>query len=192
MAATPSTMLELGTKAPDFKLSNIDTSNVSLAKWKGSKGTLIVFICNHCPYVIQIIDDLVSYTNKLNNHGISTIYISSNDIEKYPQDSPEKMKEFAHAYGMQSPYLFDEEQIVAKEYKAACTPDFFLFDDELKLRYRGQYDDSRPGNNIAVDGKDLKKAIENLLNGNPISDKQIPSIGCNIKWKSGNEPEYFG
>lgn len=192
MAATPSTMLKLGTKAPAFSLPDFDKRVVSLLESKGQKGTLVIFICNHCPYVIHLIEDLVVYTNELKESGIATLFISSNDIVKYPKDSPQKMKEFASHYGFKSPYLFDETQEVAKSYMAACTPDFFLFDDQLELQYRGQYDSSRPGNDVELSGKDLKTAVDYLLRGDEIPSIQIPSIGCNIKWKAGNEPDYFG
>lgn len=189
MSATPSTMLELGIKAPDFNLESVNGGNLSLNYTNQSKGFVIMFICNHCPYVLHIEDELIKVANEYISRGIGFIAISSNDVDKYPQDSPEKMAEKNYPF----PYLYDETQEVAKEYKAACTPDFFVFDENKKLVYRGQFDDSRPKNNKPVTGRDLRKALDAVLEGEKISEgEQIPSIGCNIKWKPGNEPEYFG
>lgn len=192
MAATLSTMLELGTLAPPFSLPDAYKNTFSLTGVAGARGTLVMFICNHCPFVIHIIDELSSLAKHYSELGISCVAISSNDIANYPQDGPEFMKEFAIKYGIDFPYLYDESQQVAKSYQAACTPDFFLYDDQLKLVYRGQFDDSRPGNGVPVTGKDVKDALDALLNGTPVSKEQKPSIGCNIKWVSGNEPEYYG
>lgn len=189
MSATPSTMLELGTEAPDFTLPSVNGGNLSLSYADQSKGFVVMFICNHCPYVLHIEDELVKVANKYIARGIGFIAISSNDVEKYPQDSPEKMAEKDYPF----PYLYDEDQQVAKAYKAACTPDLFVFDENRKLVYRGQFDDSRPKKDIPVTGNDLRKALDAVLTGKTIPEKdQIPSIGCNIKWKPGNEPDYFG
>jgi thiol-disulfide isomerase/thioredoxin len=189
MSATPSNMLELGTVAPDFNLESVNGGSLSLSYADQSKGFVILFICNHCPYVLHIEDKLVEVANEYIAKGIGFIAISSNDIEKYPQDSPEKMKEKGYPF----PYLFDESQEVAKEYKAACTPDLFVFDKNRKLVYCGQFDDSRPKNDNPVTGNDLVEALDAVLEGRTIpEEKQVPSIGCNIKWKPGNEPAYFG
>lgn len=184
MARTPSNMLPLGTKAPQFSLTDtISGEEKSLNMVKGKKGTLIAFICNHCPFVIHINPQLVALAKEYQPKGMSFVAISSNDIVNYPQDAPHLMKKVAKELGYTFPYLFDESQAVAKAYDAACTPDFYLFDSELKLVYRGQMDDSRPGNGIPLSGNDLRVAIDALLNGNPINTNQKPSIGCNIKWK---------
>lgn len=184
MAATPSTMIELGTQAFDFSLfDTVSDKILSLNEIKGEKGTLIMFICNHCPYVKHINPKLVELANSYQPQGINFIAISSNDVENYPDDSPEKMKITAKELKYSFPYLYDETQKIAQQYDAACTPDFYFFDENLKLVYRGQLDASRPGNNIPVSGEDLQNAFEALLNGKEISEKQIPSIGCGIKWK---------
>lgn len=189
MSATPSTMLELGTKAPDFNLESVSGGTLSLNYTDQSKGFVVMFICNHCPYVLHIEEELVSLAEEYISKGIGFIAISSNDVEKYPQDSPEKMAEKNYPF----PYLYDETQEVAKKYKAACTPDFFVFDENKKLVYRGQFDESRPKNDKPVTGNGLRRALDAVLNGESIPEnEQIPSIGCNIKWKPGNEPEYFG
>jgi len=193
MAAVESTMLELGIEAPYFSLQDVLTGEtVTLDDYKDKKGLLVMFICNHCPYVKMIKQELVKYASEYMPRGLAIVAISSNDIENYPDDSPEKMKEDAELYGYPFPYLFDETQEVAKSFKAACTPDLYLFDEDLKLYYRGQFDDSRPKNEIKASGRDLRKATESMLAGEPAPEKQIPSIGCNIKWKKGNEPIYFG
>lgn len=191
MSATLSTMLEIGTKAPSFELPDTDGSKVSLNDLKFDKGVLVMFICNHCPYVKHLNEGLVEFANEYNQKGIECIAISSNDVENYPQDSPELMKELSEKHNFPFPYLYDETQEVAKDYKAACTPDFFLFDRDLKLFYRGQFDDSRPGNGKPVTGNDMRAATNSLIEGEENFEPQIPSMGCNIKWKSGNEPEYF-
>lgn len=184
MALTPSNMLPLGTKAPDFKLINaVDNQQKSLQELKGSIGTLVMFICNHCPFVIHINDQLVKLANDYALKGINCIAISSNDAVNYPQDGPELMKQHAKTNNYPFPYLYDETQDIAKAYDAACTPDFFLFDKELKLAYAGQLDDSRPGNGITVTGRDIRAAMDALVNNESVSDKQKPSMGCNIKWK---------
>ena len=184
MALTPSNMLPLGTKAPDFNLVDTkDNQTKSLTELKGSKGTLIMFICNHCPFVIHVNEELVKLANDYKPRGINCIAISSNDVDNYPQDGPDKMKTHAEENHYPFPYLYDETQAIAKAYDAACTPDFFLFDEDLKLVYAGQLDSSRPGNDIPVTGKDLRAAIDALLNNKVINPNQKPSMGCNIKWK---------
>lgn len=184
MALTPSTSILLGFKAPDFNLENpIDKLKYDLASCKGSEGTLIMFICNHCPYVIHIIDSIVKLANDYKEKGIKIIAINSNDVINYPEDSPEKMISFAKDYSLPFPYLYDESQTVAKDYDAACTPDFYLLDKVGKVVYRGRFDAARPGNNILPDGKDMREAFNRLLNKNEQLEEQYPSIGCNIKWK---------
>ncbi|HNQ27023.1 MAG TPA: thioredoxin family protein [Aquaticitalea sp.] len=184
MAQTPSTMLPLGTKAANFGLlDTVSNTFVDLAGCKGTKGTVIMFICNHCPFVKHVNQEIVKLAKDYISKGINCIAISSNDVEKYPQDAPDKMSETAKTEGYIFPYLYDQTQQVAKAYQAACTPDFYLFDNGLKLVYRGQLDSSRPGNNIPPNGEDLRNAIEALLEHSPISADQKPSIGCNIKWK---------
>ncbi len=193
MSAVNSTMLELGTKAPKFSLLDvISGTTYSLEKFKGNKALLVIFICNHCPYVKLIKESFVEYAADYMPKGVGVVAISSNDIENYPDDRPEKMKEDAERLGYPFPYLFDESQEVAKAYKAACTPDLFLFDENFKLKYRGQFDDSRPGNDIDPTGSDLREATDKVLSGETVPEDQTPSVGCNIKWKKGNEPEYFG
>lgn len=184
MAATPSAMMPLGTKAPDFSLSDtVSGKKLSLSELKGKKATLVMFICNHCPYVLHVNDELVRVARDYQPNGVSFIAISSNDVENYPQDGPEFMKEQAKKVGYPFPYLYDESQEVARAYHAACTPDLFLFDHDLKCVYRGQLDGSRPKNDIPVTGKDLRAALDAVLAGKEVSKHQIPSIGCNIKWK---------
>lgn len=184
MARIPSTMIPLGTKAPEFNLPDtVSAEKLSLENVKGDKGTLIMFICNHCPFVIHINSELVKLGNEYPEKGINLVAINSNDVENYPDDHPDKMTKVAKALGYAFPYLYDEMQDVAKAYDAACTPDFFLFDKELKLVYRGQLDSSRPGNDVPVTGVDLRAAMNALLEGKEISAEQWPSLGCNIKWK---------
>jgi len=185
MAATHSTMMPLGTLAPDFTLFDTMTdTNKSLDDLKGQKGTLVLFICNHCPYVIHIKDQLIDIARHYVALGISTIAISSNDVENYPQDAPDKMKQLMMDWGNPfSAYLYDETQTVAKAYQAACTPDIYLFDANLACIYRGRLDGATPKNEVPLSGNDLRAAIDNLLAGRPIDQEQIPSIGCNIKWK---------
>ncbi|WP_242131725.1 thioredoxin family protein [Aestuariivivens marinum] len=184
MARTPSNMLPLKTKAPDFLLIDTITDSVlSLNDLKGDKGTVIMFICNHCPFVIHVNKALVAVANDYKKNGIGFIAISSNDVDNYPQDSPENMKIHAEREGYPFPYLYDESQEVAKSYSAACTPDLYLFNNELKLIYRGQLDGSRPGNGIPATGEDLRHALDCLLNNKANNRQQKPSIGCNIKWK---------
>lgn len=184
MADTPSVMVELGTKAPAFTLKDVVSGEQkSLSQLKSDKATVIMFICNHCPFVNHVNKELVRLANDYIPKGISFIAISSNDVENYPQDSPDKMKEVAEEQGYPFPYLYDETQKVAKAYQAACTPDFYIFDGDLNLVYRGQLDDSRPGNSEPVNGKNIRAALDNILTGKPVDENQKPSIGCNIKWK---------
>jgi len=184
MARTPSNMLPLGTKAPNFKLLNVvDDENVTLDELKGVKGTVVMFICNHCPFVKHVNAQLSKMAKDYKSKGINCIAISSNDVDNYPEDGPEKMRQNAIDNDFIFPYLYDQTQDVAKAYDAACTPDFYVFDSDLKLVYRGQLDDSRPGNDIPVTGKDIRHVLNNLLSGTAISEDQKPSIGCNIKWK---------
>jgi len=185
MALTPSNMLPLGTEAPRFELwDSVSNSMKTLNNLQGSKGTLVLFICNHCPFVIHINKALVALANEVQTKGISMVAISSNDAKAYPQDGPDAMKSHAKKLNYPFPYLYDETQLVAKGYDAACTPDFYLFDANLKLTYRGQLDDSRPGNGLPIDGNDLKHAIQCLIEINTNTRHQKPSIGCNIKWKN--------
>lgn len=184
MADTPSVMVELGTKAPAFTLKDVVSGEQkSLSQLKSDKATVIMFICNHCPFVKHVNKELVRLANDYIPKGISFVAISSNDVENYPQDSPDKMKEVAEEQGYPFPYLYDETQEVAKAYQAACTPDFYIFDGDLNLVYRGQLDDSRPGNSEPVNGKNIRAALDNILTGKPVDENQKPSIGCNIKWK---------
>ncbi|MBY4679106.1 thioredoxin family protein [Marinobacterium arenosum] len=184
MSLTPSNMMPLGTIAPDFALPDVITHETrSLQELKGEQGTLVMFICNHCPFVKHIDPGLVQLGKDYQYSGLSIIAISANDVESYPQDGPAEMARKARAQGYTFPYLYDESQQTAKAYQAACTPDLFLFDQNLACVYRGQFDDARPGNDVPVTGKDLRAAIDNLLAGKPISPQQKPSMGCNIKWK---------
>ncbi|MBT8265257.1 MAG: thioredoxin family protein [Bacteroidia bacterium] len=184
MARTPSNMLPLGTRAPEFNLlDTVSDQQKSLADLSGEKGTVIMFICNHCPFVVHVNSELVAIANSYSDRGISFIAISSNDVINYPQDGPDHMKVNAKENNYPFPYLYDASQDIAKAYDAACTPDFYLFDAQLKLVYRGQLDDSRPGNGIPLTGRDLRTALDDLLAGQDISSVQKPSIGCNIKWK---------
>ena len=192
MAATPSTMAPLGTPAPDFTLPNLTGSMVSLADFRGKRGLLVAFICYHCPFVAHIREELGRAGREFQDRGLGVVAINANDLAQYPQDGPEGMAAEAREGGYTFPYLLDETQEVAKAYTAACTPDFFLFDENLDLVYRGQFDDSRPGNGVPVTGKDLRAAVDALLSGVAIPEDQRASIGCNIKWKPGNEPDYFG
>jgi peroxiredoxin len=179
-------MVPLGTVAPEFYLKNTNSTAaiyLSFADLKGEKGTLVMFICNHCPFVHHVIDEIVRIANDYRVQGIGVVAISSNDINKFPQDTPELMTEFAFENNLEFPYLYDETQEVAKAYNAACTPDFFLFDNQDKLVYRGQLDDSRPGNGIPLSGNDLRGAIDGIIYNRVINPDQKPSLGCNIKWK---------
>ncbi|RLD79209.1 MAG: thioredoxin family protein [Bacteroidetes bacterium] len=188
MSRTPSNMIDLGTIAPNFTLiDTVSDQELSLQAIKGNKATVIFFICNHCPFVIHVNEELVQIANDFKKEGISFVAISSNDVENYPQDAPHLMKKVAEECNYPFPYLYDEYQEVALAYDAACTPDIYVFDKDLKLVYRGQIDDSRPENGVTVTGKDLRNALQNILNGKEISKNQKPSIGCNIKWKVNNE-----
>jgi peroxiredoxin len=177
-------MTELGSEAPDFRLPDTDGNPVSLADFESHKGLLVIFMCNHCPYVKHIRAALAEFARSNASSGIGIVGINSNDVSTHPADSPEKMREEVQAAGYSFPYLFDESQEVARRYKAACTPDFFLYDGAKRLVYRGQFDDSRPGNDIEVTGRDLQSAVDALLNGEPPLEDQKPSVGCNIKWKA--------
>ncbi len=192
MALTPSTMLDLGTIAPDFSLPATDGTSYNLTEKTIDKGLLVIFMCNHCPYVIHIRQELVKKLGEYQDKGIEVVTISSNDFTEYPDDNPEKMAAVAEEFNFSFPYLVDEQQKVAKAYHAACTPDFFLFDTDKRLVYRGQFDSARPGNNEPVTGEDLTRAVEQLIAGQAVTGEQRPSMGCNIKWRKGNEPDYFG
>ena len=191
MAATPSTMLALGTVAPSFELPDVDGRLVTLSSFGAARALLVQFICNHCPFVIHVRDELVRLARDAQAQGAAVVAINSNDASAYPEDAPDRMRALAQLHGYPFPYLVDATQSVAKAYRAACTPDFYLFDAARRLVYRGQLDGSRPGNAIAVTGADLRSALAALLAGTPISAEQRPSIGCNIKWKPGNEPDYW-
>jgi len=184
-------MLELGTKAPGFELPDVMSgAKVKLSYFTGKKALLVMFICRHCPFVKHIDKQLAALGHDYGKRDVGIVAISSNDVASHPEDSPAKLKEMADKLDFNYPLLYDESQKVAQAYKAACTPDFFLFDGDFKLVYRGQLDSSRPGNNEPVDGKDLRAALDALLAGQPISEDQHVSTGCNIKWKAGNEPKY--
>ncbi len=192
MPETPSTMAPLGTQAPPFRLPDATTGRiVSLDDFKGAPALLVMFICNHCPYVKHIRTRLAQVARDYQKKGVAVVAISPNDVQQFPDDSPEKMKEEALTYGYTFPYLFDEHQAVAKAYEAACTPDLYVFDCNRKLVYRGQFDDSRPSNGKPVTGAALTAALDAVLAGRPVSPDQKASVGCNIKWKPGNEPSYF-
>lgn len=193
MAQTPSTMLALGTPAPAFSLPEPATGKtVSLHDFNRAPALLIIFMCNHCPFVIHIRKALVEFARDYQPRGLAIVGISANDVANFPDDSPEKMAEAVRLIGYPFPFLYDESQQTAKAYRAACTPDLYLFNAERKLVYRGQFDSSRPGNNVPVTGRDLRAAVDALLAGQPVPADQKPSIGCNIKWKPGNEPDYQG
>lgn len=192
MARTPSTMLELGTQAPDFMLPEPATGKIVARKDFIGKPLLVAFICNHCPYVIHIRDVFAELVKEYQQRGVAVVAINANDVANYPDDSPEKMVEEVNAHGYTFPYLFDDAQDVAKAYQAACTPDLFLFDDKHRLFYRGQFDDARPRSDEPVTGADLRHALDRLLDNMYPPADQKPSLGCNIKWKAGNEPDYYG
>ncbi len=192
MPVTPSTMLELGTPMPSFRLPDADGVWVSSDEFRASPGILVVFICPHCPYERHIRGEFANFAREYQVKGLPVVAINSNDRVAFPDDSPEGMKNETEEMGYTFPYLIDDSQAVAKAFRAACTPDFFLFDRDRKLVYRGQFDDSRPGNNIPTTGSDLRAAADAVLKGHLPSLSQKPSYGCNIKWKAGNEPEYFG
>ena len=191
MAETPSTMAPLGMPAPDFTLPDAYGRKHSLADFQDAAGLLVAFICSHCPYVIHIREAFAAFAREYQEKGLAVVAIVANDLEEYPQDGPEGMKREAREAGYTFPYLLDESQEVAKAYRAACTPDIFLFDDQRCLVYRGQFDGSRPGNDILVTGEDLRAAAEAVLSGEPVPKDQRVSVGCNIKWKPGNAPDYF-
>jgi peroxiredoxin len=191
MALTPSTMLALGTEAPGFRLPDTDGRTVALEDFAGHRGLLVMFICKHCPYVKHVRAELARLGRDCEAKGVGVVAIASNDVGQYPEDGPAGMKEEKESAGYSFPYLFDGTQEVARAYRAACTPDLFLFDAERRLVYRGQLDDSRPGNGVPVTGKDLRAAVDAMLEGRPADPRQKPSMGCNIKWKPGNEPDYF-
>lgn len=190
MAETHSTMLPLGGEAPDFTLIDPEGMTVSPDDVSESKGLLVIFMCNHCPYVRHVREELARIGSEYPRRGVAVIAINSNDEESHPDESAEKMAEEIETFRYEFPYLIDSTQDVAKAYRAACTPDFFLFDESRKLVYRGQLDDSRPGNEVRVTGKDLRAAMDALLADAPISEDQKPSAGCNVKWRAGNEPDY--
>lgn len=191
MVRTPSTMLPLGTVAPDFELPNVDGRMVAYADAAGARGTVVMFICNHCPFVKHVADHLAVLGRDYLARGVGFVAISSNDVSKHPADSPEQMVREAEERGYPFPYLYDETQEVAKAYRAACTPDFYLFDAARRLVYRGQLDASRPGGDVPVTGRDLRVALDGLLAGQPPLAEQVPSLGCNVKWRAGHEPDYF-
>ncbi|MGK7932397.1 MAG: thioredoxin family protein [Microcystaceae cyanobacterium] len=193
MVLTASTMLPLGTAAPDFALPDVVTGNtISLKSFAGKKALLVIFMCQHCPFVKHLQDAFATLGKDYAETPLGIVAISSNDVANYPDDSPENLKAMANTLGFNFPVCYDESQEVAKAYTAACTPDFFLFDGDFKLVYRGQFDESRPSNDIAVTGNDLRQAIDSILAGKTIPTEQKPSVGCNIKWIAGNEPSYFG
>jgi len=190
MALTESTMLPLGTEAPRFTLPDTDGNSVSLDDLAGGEAVVVIFMCNHCPYVIHVQQELATVAGANEARGVRFVGINSNDVEAYPDDSPERMREEKERIGYTFPYLFDESQEVARAYRAACTPDIYLFDRDLKLVYRGQFDSSRPNSGTPT-GEDLIAAMDALLAGEPVPEEQLPAIGCNIKWKPGNAPDYF-
>ncbi len=192
MVRTASTMLPLGTTAPDFSLPDPEGKVVSLRDFDGASALLVVFLCNHCPYVKHVADHFAGLAREYQERGVAVVGINSNDYQMFPDDSPERMREEAARRGYTFPYLVDQTQEVAKAYRAACTPDFFLFDRRRRLFYRGQMDSSRPGNDLPITGADLRGALDAALEGRPAPEEQRASLGCNIKWKPGNEPEYFG
>jgi len=190
MARTESTMLPLGTAAPDFSLPTPDGTVHGLADAADAKGVLVVFMCNHCPYVVHIKEGLADFARDYREKGLAVFAVNANDPDAYPDDAPDKMAADIERYGYVFPYLVDETQDVAKAYHAACTPDFFLFDADRRLVYRGQFDASRPGNDVPVTGEDLRRAADAVLAGRADDGPQTPSIGCNIKWRPGNQPDY--
>jgi peroxiredoxin len=191
MARTPSTMLPLGTRAPGFDLPDFDGQRHALTDYADRPALLVVFTCNHCPFVRHMRGAFAGFAREYSQRGLAIVAIVSNDLDAYPQDGPDAMREEAKSLGYVFPYLVDASQQVAKAYQAACTPDFFLFDAERRLVYRGQFDDSRPGNAVPVTGADLRRAVDAVLAGAPVDSDQRPSIGCNIKWKAGAEPDYL-
>jgi peroxiredoxin len=193
MVETRSSTLPLGTHAPDFSLPDANSDGVvSLSDFQEAKALLVMFICNHCPFVVHVRDELTRIAADYSERGLRIVAINSNSIKSHPQDGPKHMKELAARMHWDFPFLFDATQDVAKSYKAACTPEFFVFDGDQRLAYRGQLDDSRPSNGVPVSGHDLRAAIDSVLAGQPVAPQQKPSMGCNIKWAPGNEPDYFG
>ncbi|MBS0003522.1 MAG: thioredoxin family protein [Thioalkalivibrio sp.] len=193
MARTPSQMIDLGTEAPNFSLPDVVSGKtISLDDFPDAKGFMIAFICNHCPFVQLIRHEFARYGREYTDKGIAVIAINSNDIQAHPEDGPDAMRDDARRFGYTFPYCLDEDQSVAKTYQAACTPDLYLFDADRKLAYRGQFDGARPGNDVPVTGADLRAATDALLAGREIPEDQKASLGCNIKWKPGNEPAYYG
>lgn len=191
MVKTASTMLPLGTQAPDFALVNVDGRTVTLADFADAPALLVIFMCNHCPFVKHLAPALAQFAHEYQPKGLAIVAINSNDAAKYPEDSPERMVHEVEERGYPFVYLFDETQEVAQAYRAACTPDFYVFDGQRRLVYRGQFDASRPQSDTPITGDDLRRAVDSALAGKPFEGDQRPSIGCNIKWKPGNEPEYF-
>lgn len=186
MVATPSTMIPLGIKAPEFSLPDtVSGKTISLNQYRSDKATVVMFICNHCPYVKHVNQELVRLANDYQKKGVAFIAINANDVKNYPDDAPDKMKAVAEQLGYPFPYLYDESQEVARVYSAACTPDIYIFDGDLRLVYRGQLDDSRPHNDEPVNGKDVRQALDAVLSGQPVDPNQKPSMGCSIKWKAG-------
>lgn len=191
MVKTASTMLPLGTKAPDFSLVNVDGSTVTLGDFADAPALVVIFMCNHCPFVIHVAEGLAKFAADYQTKGVAIVAINSNDTSAHPEDSPERMVHEVEERGYSFPYLFDEDQSVAKAYHAACTPDFYVFDKDRSLVYRGQFDGSRPGSDIPVTGEDLRQAVDAVLAGQHVAEPHRPSLGCNIKWKPGQEPQYF-
>ena len=191
MVRTASTMLSLGTKAPDFSLPSARGGTVCLSDFSDAKALLVIFMCNHCPFVKHVAPELARLAQEYQRQGVAVVGINSNDADSHPDDAPDRMAEQAELRGYTFPYLYDGSQEVAKVYRAACTPDFFVFDSERKLVYRGQMDSSRPDSDIPLTGEDLRQALDAVLAGEAVAQEQVPSIGCNIKWKPGNEPDYF-
>lgn len=192
MVKTASTMLPLGTAAADFSLPDAGGKTVSLSDFTDAPVLLVIFMCNHCPFVKHVAAGLAELAREYRQRGVAVVGINSNDVANFPDDAPAKMAEEVEDRGYTFPYLYDETQEVAKAYRAACTPDFYVFDKDRKLVYRGQMDSSRPGSGIEVTGEDLRGALDAVLAGRPVAEQQTASIGCNIKWKAGNEPDYFG
>ena len=190
MAITSSKQLELGTAAPGFSLPDTEGGTVSLADFRSAPALLVLFLCNHCPFVKHVQARLAQLCEQYQQRGVAVVAISSNDASRYPEDGPEKMREQRRRAGYIFPYLYDESQEVARAYRAACTPEFYLFDQQRRLVYRGQLDDSRPGNSVPVSGRDLSAAVDALLAGRPVPPEQKPAMGCSIKWKPGAEPDY--
>ncbi|MFW6192207.1 MAG: thioredoxin family protein [Gemmatimonadota bacterium] len=188
--SVPSTMAPLGMRAPDFELPDTTGSTVALDDFEDAPALLVVFMCNHCPYVKHVQEELAAFAAKYAERGLAVVGINANDVERYPDDSPERMAEEKERVGYPFPYLYDETQDVARAYGAACTPDFFLFDADRELVYRGQFDDSRPGSSVPVTGEDLRAAADAVLAGERVPEDQVASVGCGIKWKPGNEPDY--